>query len=457
MIYLECPEKEDMGTLTTEDIMAATGGHVLCGNARSFTGVSIDSRRTKEGELFIALKGDRFDGHAFVADALDKGLGAIVNLQTAELRRDKTIIYVKDTLKALQDIARYMRLKRDVPVIAVTGSNGKTTTKELITSILGTDYKVLQNAGNLNNHIGLPLSLTAISEKDEIVVLEMGASAIGEIKTLCDIARPTCGVVTNIGHAHLEGFGDLGTTRKTKLELFDYVKTAVVNADDLFLMEGVAGSGFRGPLIKYGIKNRADVFATDIKLLEKGSEFTLHIGEQHIRVKPKISGMFNILNILAAASAGHLFHIGLRGIRQAVDSFEGVPMRLEYRTLDGITVISDVYNANPASMAEALGEIVRIRKGRVIAVLGDMLELGSYQEEAHRKIGRMMSELSIDIFIAVGPLMSTAASEFQGAAYQVKSAEEAGSLLRDIWKRGDAVLIKGSRAMRMEKVMADGT
>lgn len=455
MFYVECPEKEDMGTLTTEDITAATGGYVLSGDARSFSGVSTDSRRTKDGELFIALKGERFDGHAFLDDALGKCTGAIVERQNRELRRDRTIIYVKDTLKALQDIARYMRLKRDVPVIAVTGSNGKTTTKELIASILGSDYRVLQNEGNLNNHIGLPLSLTKLSEEDEIVVLEMGASAPGEIKALCEIAQPTCGVITNIGHAHLEGFRDIGTTRTTKLELLDYVDTAVVNADDLFLMEGVTGSGFRGQLIRYGIKNPADIFATDIQLLEKGSVFNLHFDEQQIRVNPHISGMFNVLNILAAASAGRLFNIGLQGIRQAVDSFGGVPMRLEYKALDGITVISDVYNANPASMEAAIAEIVRIRKGRVIAVLGDMLELGNYQEEAHRKIGRLMAEYSVDIFIAVGPLMSVAASEFHGVVHQVKSPEEAGRLLREIWQKGDAVLIKGSRGMHMEKVLAD--
>lgn len=455
MFYVECPEKEDMGTLTTEDITAATGGYVLSGDARSFSGVSTDSRRTKDGELFIALKGERFDGHAFLDDALGKCTGAIVEHQNRELRRDRTIIYVKDTLKALQDIARYMRLKRDVPVIAVTGSNGKTTTKELIASILGSDYRVLQNEGNLNNHIGLPLSLTKLSEEDEIVVLEMGASAPGEIKALCEIAQPTCGVITNIGHAHLEGFRDIGTTRTTKLELLDYVDTAVVNADDLFLMEGVTGSGFRGQLIRYGIKNPADIFATDIQLLEKGSVFNLHFDEQQIRVNPHISGMFNVLNILAAASAGRLFNIGLQGIRQAVDSFGGVPMRLEYKALDGITVISDVYNANPASMEAAIAEIVRIRKGRVIAVLGDMLELGNYQEEAHRKIGRLMAEYSVDIFIAVGPLMSVAASEFHGVVHQVKSPEEAGRLLREIWQKGDAVLIKGSRGMHMEKVLAD--
>lgn len=455
MFYVECPEKEDMGTLTTEDITAATGGYVLSGDARSFSGVSTDSRRTKDGELFIALKGERFDGHAFLDDALGKCTGAIVERQNRELRRDRTIIYVKDTLKALQDIARYMRLKRDVPVIAVTGSNGKTTTKELIASILGSDYRVLQNEGNLNNQIGLPLSLTKMSEEDEIVVLEMGASAPGEIRALCEIAQPTCGVITNIGHAHLEGFRDIGTTRTTKLELLDYVDTAVVNADDLFLMEGVTGSGFRGQLIRYGIKNPADIFATDIQLLEKGSVFNLHFDEQQIRVNPHISGMFNVLNILAAASAGRLFNIGLQGIRQAVDSFGGVPMRLEYKALDGITVISDVYNANPASMEAAIAEIVRIRKGRVIAVLGDMLELGNYQEEAHRKIGRLMAEYSVDIFIAVGPLMSVAASEFHGVVHQVKSPEEAGRLLREIWQKGDAVLIKGSRGMHMEKVLAD--
>jgi UDP-N-acetylmuramoyl-tripeptide--D-alanyl-D-alanine ligase len=447
-------EREIMEILKVEDIILATGGKVICNSVDSFTGVSIDSRKIREGELFIALKGNRFDGHDFLRQALEKGSGALVNLREIEPIEGKTLIYVKDTLKALQDISHHMRLQRGIPLVAITGSNGKTTTKELTASILSTQYKVLKNTGNLNNHIGLPLSLTGITDQDEIVVLEMGASSPGEIKELCNIAVPDYGVLTNISPTHLEGFKDLETVRKTKLEILDTVGTAVVNADDLFLMEGVLKSGFQGKVIRYGIKNPADVYATDIRLHEEGSSFLLHVaGYQSIEVNPKISGMFNIYNLLAAVAVGSLFNISPANMKDAADSFSGVPMRLEHREMDGIKVIIDAYNANPASMKEAVRELVRIRKGRTIAVLGDMLELGPYGEEAHRELGSMMSEMLVDIFIAVGPNMAVAASEFIGGLYTFKTAEEAGRLLKDIWKKGDTVLIKGSRGMSMEKVL----
>jgi UDP-N-acetylmuramoyl-tripeptide--D-alanyl-D-alanine ligase len=443
-----------MGMLTLNEILKATGGKVIRSGPSSFRGISIDSRKIGEGELFVALKGDRFDGHDFLRTALEKGGGALVSSRPVETVEGKTFIYVPDTLKALQNIARSRRLKKDIPVVAVTGSNGKTTTKELTSAILCKRYRVLKNTGNLNNHIGLPLSLAKINDEDEAVVLEMGASRPGEIKQLCEIALPYCGVLTNIGRAHLEGFGDIETVRRTKLELLDYVKVAVVNADDAFMMEGIKAAGFQGKICRYGINNTAEVYATDIRLHERGASFRLHTwAHDFVEVHPKISGMFNIYNILAAASVGSLFDMELPDIKQAIDSFEGVPMRLELKELNGISVINDVYNANPASMEEAVKELVRIKKGRAIAVLGDMLELGSYAGEAHRRIGRLLKELGIDIFIAVGPLMELAASEFHGVSYTSRASAEAGELLKDIRKQGDSVLIKGSRGMNMEKVL----
>jgi len=451
-----CFDQETAKILKLEDVMRATGGELISGHSVSFGGVCIDSRKIKEGELFIALKGDRFDGHDFIREALEKGSGAVVSLSEFEPIKDKTIISVKDTLKALQDIARFLRLKRDIPVVAVTGSNGKTTTKELIASILDTRYRVLKNSGNFNNHIGLPLSLTDIADEDEVIVLEMGASGPGEIKELCNIAEPDYGVLTNISPAHLEGFKDIETVRKTKLELLGAVGVAVVNADDPFMMEGIYQSGFRGSLVRYGIQSPADVCATDIKLHEEGSSFTLHVPKNtSIAVNPKISGMFNIYNLLAAASVGHLFNIDMVSMKSVIDSFTGLPMRLQFREVCGVRVISDMYNANPASMAAAVRELVRTRKGRAIAVLGDMLELGVYEEEAHRQLGRLMSGLQIDIFIAVGPRMAFAVSEFSGEVYSLQAAAAAGRLLKDILKEGDTVLIKGSRGMGMEKALEE--
>ncbi|MBT9537017.1 MAG: UDP-N-acetylmuramoyl-tripeptide--D-alanyl-D-alanine ligase, partial [Nitrospirae bacterium] len=446
-----------MAILTVEDVINATGGRIVYknGNSHPFAGVSIDSRTIGDGEIFVALRGIRFDGHDFIYKALERGSGALVNFPPAEHLKGKAIIYVKNTLSALQDIARYVRMRSNIPVIGITGTNGKTTTKELTASILSTKYRVHKNTGNLNNQIGLPLSLIKLRPDDEAIVLEMGASSPGDIRELCRIAAPDYGVVTNIGPGHLEGFGSLETVRDTKLELLDTVKKVVVSADDAFLMQGV--SGYQGEVITFGIENKADVFAKDIRMKDRGSDFLLCFGESNcIEINLNIPGAFNIYNALAASAVGQVFNIDLRDIKTGIESFKGVPMRLEIKELFGATVISDAYNANPASMEEAIKELVRLKKGRAIAVLGDMLELGHYAEEAHRKIGEWMSALPIDVFIGVGPLMAITHSEFVKTgkqSFSVSTPEEAGSILTGLCREGDTIVVKGSRGMGMEKVL----
>jgi UDP-N-acetylmuramoyl-tripeptide--D-alanyl-D-alanine ligase len=371
----------------------------------------------------------------------------------AEPRRDRTIIYVKNTLKALQDIARHRCANRRIPVVSVTGTNGKTTTKELIVSILSQAHAVLKTTGNLNNHIGLPLCVANMKGDEEFMVLEMGSNARGDIRELCEIVRPDVAVVTNVGEAHLEGFGSIEAVRDTDLEVLLYVKEVSLNADDRLLMEGI--KDFQGKVITYGIDNRADFTARDIILGETGTQFLLCTPDSgEIVVKLRVAGRFNVLNALAAASVACELGIGLEEIREGLESFTGVPMRLEIRHLSGALVINDVYNANPASMEEALLELVRHRKGRAIAVLGDMLELGPYAEDAHRNLVRRLNELQIDVLIAVGPEMRKALTAFSGKAYEAVSSEVARSLLLGMVKEHDTVLIKGSRGMRMENVMA---
>ncbi len=448
-----------MGALTTEDIIKATGGRIVYknGNSHAFSGVSIDSRTARTGEIFIALKGARFDGHDFLYKALERASGALVNFPPGEPVKGKTIICVKNTLSALQEIAHYIRMKNRIPVVGITGTNGKTTTKELTASILGLKHKVLKNTGNLNNHIGLPLSLIKLSDDDGVAVLEMGASASGDIRELCSIAVPDYGVVTNVGPAHLEGFGSLEAVRKTKLELLETVQCIAVNADDTFLMAGLAG--YTGKIVTFGIKNKADVYARDISVEGTSASFTLCFDSgAEIEITLKIPGTFNIYNALAASAIGNIFNVNLADIKSGIESFRGVPMRLEIKELFGATVISDVYNANPASMEEAVKELVRLKKRRAIAVLGDMLELGAYAEEAHRKLGEWMSGLPIDVFIAAGNLMAVAESAFAKTgrqSFRASSSSDAGRILADICKEGDTVLVKGSRGMGMEKVFKE--
>jgi UDP-N-acetylmuramoyl-tripeptide--D-alanyl-D-alanine ligase len=441
-----------MGKLILDEIVKATGGDVLSRAHREFTGLSTDSRTIREGELFVALKGPTFDGHDFLKDALAKCAGALVHRLPSIALEGKTLIHVADTLTALHDVARYLRGKRNVPVIGITGTNGKTTTKELIASIFGQQMKVLKTRGNLNNHIGLPLCISGMDGDEEAMVLEMGSNAEGDIRALCDIAHPDFAVVTNVGPAHLEGFGSIETVRKTDLEILACAKTACVNADDRFLFEGI--KGFTGKVITYGIEYDADVRAADIRPAERGSSFRLLLpGGREIGITLSLPGRFNILNALAAAAISDECGIAADNIKRGLESFRGVPMRLEIREIDGVLVISDVYNANPASVEEAIKELVRLGKTRAIAVLGDMLELGVYSGKAHADIVRRMSAAGIDVFIAVGPEMAAASAEFGGACFTAEDSASAGAVLSGIWREGDTVLIKGSRGMRMERVL----
>ncbi|MEJ2183185.1 MAG: UDP-N-acetylmuramoyl-tripeptide--D-alanyl-D-alanine ligase [Nitrospirota bacterium] len=443
-----------MAHLTYGEILEATGGRLLSGRPDGVAGLSIDSRTIGDGELFVALKGARFDGHDFVREALQRGSGAIVSVPPASPPSGKVIIHVSNTLKALQAVARYLRRKTGVTVVGVTGTNGKTTTKEMAASILSTRFRVLKNTGNLNNQIGLPLSLLGLTGEHEVAVLEMGASAPGDIRELCEIALPDYGVLTNIGHAHIEGFQDIGSVRAAKMELLDSVRAAAVNADDQFLMEGIRGFG--GRLLTFGMKGEADLAATGVECAERHCVFRLEAGGRSMPVSLGVTGAFNIYNALAAAAVGALFGMDMEAVKEGLERFEGVPMRLEVKELAGAMVLSDVYNANPASMEEALKELVRLRKRRALAVLGDMLELGSYAEEAHRRLGRWMARFPIDLFVAVGPLMRTAAEEFMaagGRAVVVQDAARAREALMESFAGDDTILIKGSRGMRMEDIL----
>lgn len=441
-----------MGHLQLDDILKATGGKVLCRGSQEFTGLSIDSRTIRSGEIFLALKGPHFDGHDFLDGALRDGAGAIVEIPPVGVTADKTIIRTADSLTALHDLARYLRNKWGTPLVGVTGTNGKTTTKELIASVLGLRSRVLKTSGNLNNHIGLPVSIANGNGDEDIMVLEMGSNVPGDIKLLCEIARPDHAVVTNVGAAHLEGFGSLDTVRRTDLEILEYVRTVCVNADDEFLMDGIGG--FSGKTVTYGIRNNADVMASDIVIEGRGSLFTLHIaGKEKVEISLGIPGKLNIYNALAAASVAHSLDVDVGQISEGLASFHGVPMRMEVLEHEGALVIRDVYNANPASMEEAVKELLRLKKKRTVAVLGDMLELGGYSRAAHKELIDLLSESHIDILIAVGPETMSAAEGFAGKCFMANDSAEAASMLSGLLREGDTVLIKGSRGMRMERVL----
>lgn len=449
--------------LNTTDIAAATGGLILNEYPKAFSGVSIDSRTIAEGELFIALRGDVHDGHDFVREALNKGEGALITKDRQESITKgfdrKTFIIVQDTLKALQDLASYTRKRFKGRVLSVVGSNGKTTTKELLSSILSLKWNILKTTGNYNNHIGMPLCICRLTDDNQAMVLEMGTNKPGDIENLCKIALPDTAVVTNIGYEHIEGFGCLEMVRDSELEILKYVNNLVFNADDEFLKDGIRGK-YNGETTTYGIKSTySDVTARDIDCQENYTVFSLNVNSSSIYVKSNLTGYFNVYNCLAAAAAALSVGVELSQIKEGIESFKGVRFRFEVKRHGGITFLNDVYNANPSSMEASVNEMLRLmtsrgnRYKRAIVVLGDMLELGDYSVTAHKNLGKWLSGLPIALFIGVGAMMREALSVFEGDGIAFDSPEAAGEKLFSILKDGDIVLIKGSRGMKMEKVL----
>lgn len=436
---------------TLEQLIEATNGKIVSKGKEIFASASIDTRSIKENEIFFALKGEKRDGHGFVKDAIEKCSGAVISKEFDLDFQGKTVVLVKDTLLALQQLARYIRKSFTGKVIAVLGSNGKTTTKELIWEILSQKYKVLKTEGNFNNHIGVPLSLSRIEDQTEIMVLELGTNRKGDIKTLCEIVYPQYALITNIGYEHIEGFGCLEGVREGELEVLPYVKTVFVNGDDEFLMDGL--KDFKGNIITFGIKNRGSDFkAENIELYDDYSEFDLITDIARFRIKTKLTGIHNIYNITAASAVAIYFGVPKCKIQESCERFEPVKMRGEIVKINGVEIFFDAYNANPSSMKIALEELVRRKKTKkAVAVLGDMLELGEYTETAHEELGKLIKELGIDVFIGVGNYIKNALRYVNGVVFE--TSEQAGKFLKDQLQGSEVVLIKGSRAMKMERVV----
>jgi UDP-N-acetylmuramoyl-tripeptide--D-alanyl-D-alanine ligase len=430
-------------------------------------GVSIDSRTIKKGELFVALKGDRFDGHDFVPDAIKKGAwGAMVERTALENRFAslgglKNILPVEDTLFTLQEMSRQHRRKFSIPVVGVTGSNGKTTTKEMLAGILKQRGPVLKNEGNLNNHIGVPLTLMKLNASHRAAVVEMGMSAPGELDTLARLVGPTVGVITNIGPAHLEFFGSMEKVAEAKGELLNSLAsdaTAVLNADDLFFE--MLRNKFIGRGITFGIQNKADVSASRIRQDAACADFTLVADGRTADVRLRAPGTHNIYNALAAAAAALAVDMPLDAVKYGLDDFSPVAMRSEIKEIQGRTVLADYYNANPASMEAAINTLISLSEGRKsIAVLGDMLELGQAAPGSHREIGLAAARAGVDIVITVGALAKhIGEGALEGGMPNERVLEapthaEAAELLKKLSRPGDVVLIKGSRGMKMEKIL----
>jgi UDP-N-acetylmuramoyl-tripeptide--D-alanyl-D-alanine ligase len=443
-------------------------------------GFSINSRTIQPDEVFIAIQGPHFDGHAFVSDALEReGAGAIVSLSAFRQReaawqpllKNHFLIVVDDPLQALQATARWHRNRYSMPLIGVTGSNGKTTTKEMIFDILSRRGPVLKNEGNLNNHIGLPLSLLRLKKEDRAAVLEMGISRKGEMESLCEIAAPTVGLITNIGPAHLAGLRTLEGVAQEKGTLFQAIDrsggTAVINRDDPWLRtwEHKVSSCWT-----FGLESSADVSATDLEEGDGCVTFDLHLNRDgHCKQRVALSavGRHQVLNALAAATVSAVLGAGLNDIREGLQAFRPPANRGEVIKSKGVHILFDAYNANPASVKAGLemlssyrpGPGVGEKQGRKMAILGDMLELGDFTESAHFDVGKWVAETGLDGLIAVGEW----AEKMAEGAHQGGLPDDAISIHRDLasvqmlirkeLRAGDCILIKGSRGMKMEALL----
>ncbi|HEU4685429.1 MAG TPA: UDP-N-acetylmuramoyl-tripeptide--D-alanyl-D-alanine ligase [Nitrospira sp.] len=466
-----------MALFTIEELREVISVKVLAGEAppsakRRIRTVSTDSRSIKRGDLFVALQGERFDGHDFVPSVLAKGaVGAIVSDQYRlpegqglQGRAAPFLLGVRDPLFAYQQLATHHRSRFSIPVVAVTGSNGKTTTKDMVVAVLAQRWRTLKTEGNFNNRIGVPSTLFRLTPRHEAAVIEIGVDAQGQTTRLCEIARPTIGLITNIGPDHLEFFGSMEGSAQAKAELLDLLPpdgTAVLNTDDPYFDYLAARARCR--VLSFGLSHRADVRATQIAVdARQGTSFQLALPgkTRHIPVTIKVHGSHNVLNALAAAAVGAALNIPGAVIAQGLARFRPAAMRSQVVSHRGVQIINDCYNANPASMKAAIQLLAEWNPARErVAVLGDMLELGPESRAMHREVGQYAAEKGLSRLVACGSLGREIAEGARkggmvdSAITEMADAAAAVDAVRAIVRRGDVVLVKGSRGMKMEQVV----
>ncbi len=455
--------------MTVREILEATGGELITGSLDEMvTGVSTDSRHLKGGELFLALQGEHHDGHDYLEEVIAKGAAALI-VDRSVMARAKNLIQVKDTLRALGDLAHAWRKRFQIPVVAITGSNGKTTTKDLTAAVLGSQWCVLKTEGNFNNLIGLPLTLLRLDEKIQVAVVEMGMNRSGEIDRLAEIAEPQIGVITNIARAHLEGMGNLSRIARTKGELLARLPEGglcVLNKEDSYFttLSKLAQKKVKRGVKTFG-KKRGDYHCLSITADGlKGTHILAKVGSKKLKLKLNLLGQHNVSNVLAAVAVGDSLGISLSHMKKGLESYYPASKRMETVSLPRkIDVINDCYNANPDSMMVSLDFFKEISvKRRHVAILGEMLEMGSQAAKYHREVGVKAGQSGVNLLFAVG---AHAIDIVRGARKKMKatscfafdSLEEALPSIRLRLLPGDLVLVKGSRGMRMERVTEEIT
>ena len=452
-----------MKNLTVKDILNHTDGKLIIGNedleCKNF---SRDTRKLKKGDIYIGIRGETFDGSKFWRQALENGASCVIveNIDFTDKDKKefegKTIIKVENTLEALYNIARYKRSLYDIPVIAITGSVGKTSTKDVVANVVNQKYRTLKTIGNNNNNIGLPFTILRMQE-EEAMVLEMGMNHFGEISLLTSIAKPTICIITNIGTSHIGNLGSRENILKAKLEILEgnQSQTVIINNDNDLLHKWYEENKNKMDIKTYGIKEKSDLNANHIVLNELSSEFTCNLDGKDEKIIVPVGGEHFILNSLCAVMVGKVLKINYEKIIKGIEEFELTKKRMDITELEnGVKIINDAYNASLESMSASLKVLSEFKQNRKIAVLGDMLELGEYSQKLHEKVGEEVYQNKIDMLMCSG----------KNAKYIVKRAKELGmseeniyyfetkeeiiNKLKEISKKGDIILLKASNGMK---------
>ena len=462
-----------MLTLSVGTLAEVTGGQIVLGPAVTMVnGCAIDSRDVQPGAAFIAFVGEHADGHAFIADALAAGARAIVATRDdlsvraaieAAGRAEVALVLVSDAREALEALGSWHRARLACPVIGITGSTGKTTTKDFLRSVLATRMKVVATVGNRNNELGVPLTLMDAGADTDALVVEMAMRGTGQIAHLCEIARPTAGLVTNVGVSHVEVLGSVEAIASAKSELVLAVPETgrvFLNGDDAWSDAMAAKSA--AAVTRYGLGPHADVTARDVSVGEDGRpRFTIRCEQGEAEVALPTPGRHNVYNALAAAAVGLYLELALDDVVAGLERATFSKWRMEtFESASGVTVINDAYNANPTSMRAALAALADVpSRGRRVAVLGDMAELGSLAELAHFQLGEEIASSTLDVLVTVGERARLIADGARTAGFDADairpcvSAEEASEVLDDVLAPGDTVLVKASRVMGLETVV----
>jgi UDP-N-acetylmuramoyl-tripeptide--D-alanyl-D-alanine ligase len=426
---------------------------------QSTTAICIDSRRVAPGDFFVALRGENFNAHTFLSEVAARGAcGALVSDQ-ADAPEHFALIKVPDTLAALQQIAREYRKSLALKCVAITGSSGKTSTKDLLASVLEEQFRVVKTQGNLNNHIGLPLTILRADSSHEVAVLEIGMNHPGEIRPLAEIAAPDVAIITNTGAAHLEFMGSREAIANEKAALAESVAASghvVLNANDDF--SDRISRHTRASVVFAGV-DRGDVWASDLQQNALGSRFVLHAGAEVCTAEIAIPGRHMVNNAVLAVASAHVLGMPLDQCATGLAKANLTSGRLEQKMIRGVQILDDTYNANPESMIAALRTLAEMNvAGRRIAVLGKMAELGEKSEACHREVGEASAKLPLDFLIVVGPeaesIAETARRKGAPQIFKVATNDEASALLQGLVRRDDTVLVKGSRSARMEQIIA---